>query len=412
MAKRKNKYNFKPNWFNIIFTILAIIFLFFMMFKYGYTPYDDAYGNSLQNSNTTLVNTENVQEIKNDTTINISVVGDIMCHNTQFQDAYNKDSDTYNFSHVFTNIESYFKNADITIGNLETTFAGKSKGYSGYPTFNTPEALATNLKDLGIDILCTANNHSLDSGYDGLVSTLETLDSVGISHMGTYNSEEEQNKILIKEVNGVRIAFLAYTYGTNGIPIPQGKEYCINLINKNKIQSDLNKAKNDNVDLICVNMHWGNEYRLTPTDEQKELTDFLFQNGVDIILGNHPHVLEPMELSEITLEDGSQKQCFVIYSLGNFVSGQVKKYTNNSIILNLSITKHYDNNHISIDNVSYIPIYVDNRKNSVKERFKILDINSSIEAYENKTDLTISSTLYEKLKKSKISIDKILNNQI
>lgn len=408
MAKRKRK----PNIPNIILTLISIAFLLIIVFKFNYNISGDMLvSNTLPNNNNINSETEVKQEQPKDITIKMTVVGDIMCHNTQYQDAYNKTTDSYDFSHVFSNIADNLRSADITVGNLETTFAGKEKGYSGYPTFNTPEALATNLKGLGFDVLSTANNHSLDSRYAGLVSTIETLDNVGISHMGTYSSQEASQEILIKDVNGIKIAFLAYTYGTNGIPVPSGKEYCINLIDKDKIKTDVNKAKSLGADLIAINMHWGNEYRLKPTDEQKQLADFLFENGVDLILGSHPHVLEPMETREVTLADGTKKQGFLIYSLGNFVSGQVKQYTNHSIILNLTITKHSEGN-ITIDDVNYIPIYVDNRGGQAAERFKILNIDKSIKAYQNKSDSSISDTLYSKLTKAKEATDKILRGDI
>lgn len=410
MATIKRK---KSNIPNILFTLFAILFLLVLVFKFHYNISSEM----ITSTNTVYQPTQNENTIDNQssspkeaTTINMTVVGDIMCHNTQYQDAYNKSTDTYDFSHVFTNIASDLRNADITIGNLETTFAGKEKGYSGYPTFNTPEALATNLKELGFDVLSTANNHSLDSGYKGLVSTIETLDQVGISHTGTYSSKEAQDEILIKDVNGIKIAFLSYTYGTNGIPVPKDKNYCINLIDKEAIKKDIEKAKSLGVDLISVNMHWGNEYRLKPTAEQENLADFLFQNGVDLILGSHPHVLEPMEKREITLEDGTKKDDFLIYSLGNFVSGQNKEYTNHSIILKLTITKH-TNNTISIDSINYIPIYVDDRKRTSPERYKILNIDKSISAYENKSDSSVSTQLYEKLKKARKATEDILGNK-
>ena len=135
-----------------------------------------------------------------DISVNMAVVGDVMCHTTNFNDAYDKQTDTYDFTKVFTDIANYIQSADIAVGNLETTFAGKDVGYSGYPTFNTPEQLAQNLKDLGLDVLSTANNHSLDKHYNGLVSTLDELDKVGLSHTGTYRSEDEQNTILIKQL--------------------------------------------------------------------------------------------------------------------------------------------------------------------------------------------------------------------
>lgn len=330
--------------------------------------------------------------------ISMSVIGDIMCHNSQYTDAYNSSTDTYDFSYVFENIKQYISPADIAIGNLETTFAGKERGYSNYPTFNSPEQLATNLRDLGLDVLCTTNNHSLDTGYSGLSSTLKFLDEAGISHMGTYDSEASQNEILFKDVNGIKIAFLAYTYGTNGIPVPKDKPYCINLIDKNLILKHLELAKEQNPDLICVNMHWGVEYKTKQNSEQEELADFLFQNGVDIILGSHPHVLQPMEKKTITLEDGTTKDCFVIYSLGNFISGQYQDNTRNSVILNIECTKSGETNKTTIDSVSYVPIYMYKSSSSKTQKYKVLDIEKSIENYENGTDKSIGESTYSTLK--------------
>ena len=238
-------------------------------------------------------------------TIHMAATGDIMCHLTNIKNAYSSTTKDYDFTNVFKNIAKYTQNADITVGNLETTFAGKSRGYTGYPTFNTPEVLGKNLRDIGFDVICTANNHSMDKGYSGLESTLNFLDEYGLDHYGTARSAEEQDTILVKDVNGIKIAFLAYTYGTNGITVPKDKSYCVNLIDKDLIKEHITLAKEQNVDVICVNMHWGAEYKLTPNSTQKDLADFLFENGVDIILGSHPHVLEPMEKRTITLEDGT-----------------------------------------------------------------------------------------------------------
>lgn len=326
-----------------------------------------------------------------------------MCHNTQFKDAYSNGS--YDFSYVFSDIASFIKDADISIGNLETTFAGNQKQYQGYPNFNTPESLAFNLSELGIDVLTTSNNHSLDTGYSGLESTLNFLDEANISHVGTSRSIEEQNSILIKEVNGLKIAFLSYTYGTNGIPIPKGKEYCINLINKEFILSQLENAKLQNPDLICVSMHWGNEYELTANESQIELTDFLFENGADIILGGHPHVLQPLECRIIELPDGSTKNGFVIYSLGNFMSGQTIENTRTSIILNLKLTKHGDTNKFTIDEVIYTPIYTYTSPNY--KNYKVLDIQKAIYNYENNLETPINQTDYNLLKKELEKVNSI-----
>lgn len=349
---------------------------------------------------------ENILVDVSDTTISMSVIGDIMCHNTQYNDAYNSKTGKYDFSYVFEDIKQYVENADIAIGNLETTFAGSKRGYSSYPTFNTPEAMADDLKELGIDVLSTANNHSLDKGYNGLVNTIDELNKVGINHMGTYSSEEESNKILLLDVKGIKIAFLAYTYGTNGIPIPSGKEYCINMIDEEKIISDLQKAKNLTPDLIIVNMHWGIEYAQSPNEEQKRLAEILFKNGADIILGSHPHVLQKMEKVQINLSDGNKKDGFIIYSLGNFISGQRKEYTKQSAILNLNIRKDGTSGKISIDSVNYTPIYM-----SKIGKYKLLDIEEEIKKYE-KGEKNIDESSYQTLKTEVSHIYKILGNEI
>ncbi len=352
--------------------------------------------------------------IKNEpTTIHMAVIGDIMSHSGNFKNAYSSSSKDYDFSNTFKNITNYIQEADIAIGNLETTFAGKSRGYSGYPTFNTPEALGKNLKDLGIDVLSTANNHSLDKGYSGLKSTLDFLDEFGISHTGTYRSEEEQNTILVKDINGIKIAFLSFTYGTNGITVPSDKQYCINLIDKELIKEQISLAKKQEVDLICVNMHWGVEYKLKQNKTQEDLADFLFENGVDLIFGSHPHVLEPMEKRTITLEDGSTKDGFVIYSLGNFISGQIYPNTKSTVILDIQITKNEDNK-MTIDAVDYIPLYLYDKgaESKSRTRYTLIDINKSIAEYENGKDSSISQSLYNTLKNELSTIKKTVGNPI
>ena len=334
--------------------------------------------------------------VKEDTTIVLTAIGDIMCHNTQYKDAYNAETDDYDFSYVFDDVKDATEKTDIFVGNLETTFAGKEKGYSNYPTFNTPEHLATDLKELGIDILTTANNHCMDSGYKGIESTLNYLDEAEILHTGTNRSVEEQNTVLIKEEKGIKIAFLSFTYGTNGISIPKDREYAVNLIDEDFILSQINLAKKEKPDLICVSIHWGIEYQTNPNAEQTHLADFMIKNGVDIILGSHPHILQPMEFREVNLDNGQTKKGFVIYSLGNFMSGQVKNGTRTSIILNLDITKKGDGTGIFIDSISYTPIYTYTR--SKLPKYKVMDIGRAIEKYENGEDKGIGETNYNLFK--------------
>lgn len=352
------------------------------------------------------------EPVPEDINIKMSVIGDIMCHDSQYKDAYVKESDSYDFSYVFSDIQKYIQTADIAVGNLETTFAGKERGYSNYPTFNTPEQLAYNLKTLGIDLLSTANNHSLDKGYKGLVSTLDFLDDAGIAHTGTYRSEEEQNQISVQNVKGITMAFLSFTYGTNGIPVPSGKDYCVNLIDEDLILKQINLAKEQNPDMICIFMHWGVEYQTKQNKTQENLANFLFKNGVDVILGGHPHVLQPMEKREITLEDGTTKDGFIIYSLGNFISGQNKLPRQSSAILDLEITKNGETGKISIDEVTYTPIFMYRGPAGKLQRYKVLDIESSIQKYNDGTDTSLGKTAYNTIQQVLSDITKILGDEI
>ena len=400
--KKKNiKINYKK-FFRSVLILAIFVFLLLKLPSIIFAP------------NNEDKNSENLIDSKPDPiTIHMSAFGDTMCHLTNIKNAYDASKKDYDFSNVFKNVRNYLEDADITIGNLETTFAGSSRGYTGYPTFNAPEVLGQNLKDMGVDVLTTANNHCMDKGNSGLVSTLDYLDKYEISHTGTARSEEEQDSILIKDVNGIKIAFLSYTYGTNGITIPSDKPFSVNLIDKELIKKHIASAKEQNVDVICVSMHWGLEYKLKPNSTQTELADFLFENGVDIILGSHPHVLEPMEKRTITLEDGTTKDGFVIYSLGNFVSGQIYANTKSTVILDIQITKNSDGK-ISIDNVKYTPVYLYDKGAGAKTRtrYTLIDLEKSISDYENGNDSSISKSLYNTFKDELENIKKNVGNEI
>lgn len=344
------------------------------------------------------------------TTFTMAAIGDVMCHNTQYWDAYQKETDDYDFSYVFDDIINYTKLPDITVGSLETSFAGKERGYSNYPTFNSPDNLAYSLRKIGLDVLSTAGNHCLDMGFSGLSRTLDVLDDACIAHVGTNRTQEEQNKILYQYVKGVKIAFLNYTYGTNGIPIPEGKEFAVNLIDRELMTKQIEQAKKEEADVIVACMHWGTEYRTTANAEQEELADFLFMQGVDIILGNHPHVLEPMEKRSITLPDGTKKDGFVIYAFGNFICDQNAENTRNSIILNLKITKQVDHS-ITIDQISYTPIHMYKNPSLSIRKFKVLAIPQTIENYENGSDTSIGKAKYLDLKQQLTKIETILGDK-
>ena len=406
--KRKKTINMnKVLFLLLILLVVGTVFLYFNRNSENAKVSDNS--DSEQVSSGDVVEEEPIPE---DIKVKMSVIGDIMCHDTQYKDAYVNATDSYDFSYVFSDIQKYIQVADIAVGNLETTFAGKDRGYSNYPTFNTPEQLAYNLKTLGIDLLSTANNHSLDKSYKGIVSTLDFLDDAGIAHTGTYRTAEEQNQITIQNVNGITMAFLSFTYGTNGIPVPSGKEYCVNLIDEDLILSQINLAKEQNPDMICVFMHWGVEYQTKQNKEQEKLADLLFKNGVDVILGGHPHVLQPMEKREITLDDGTTKDGFIVYSLGNFISAQNKLPRQSSAILNIGITKNGVTGKISIDTVDYVPVYMYRAPAGRLQRFKLLDIETNIAKYDSGEDTSLGKTTYNTMQQALGDITKILGEEI
>ena len=348
-------------------------------------------------------------EEKKSRAFTLTGLGDVMCHNTQFKDAYVSSNGTYDFNYVFENVKDVTSKDDLTIGNLETTFAGPEVGYSGYPTFNTPDALGEALKNIGVDVLSTANNHCLDKGYNGLSRTLDVLDQLGIDHAGTSRTAEEQTQILIKEVNDIKVGILSFTYGTNGINPPKQKEFCVNYIDKDFIKGRVEAARAEGAEVVIVCMHWGIEYQTTPNAEQKDLADFLFKNGVDIILGNHAHVIEPFEKREVTLEDGTTKDCFVVYAMGNFVANQNQVNTKDNIIMHMNVTVDSEGK-VLIDDISYTPVYIYKNTGASIRQFKLLKIDGEIANYEAGSPNRVGAALYHTLKEERGRINKILGN--
>ena len=394
-----------------IFRVLILLFII-ILFIFLFNFFINKESNNTEIRQTSS-NEEKIaqEEIRPDVTFTLTAIGDIMCHNTQYWDAYQKETDTYDFSYVFENVKDYIAAGDVSIANIETSFAGKDRGYSNYPVFNSPDELARDVKATGLDIITTAGNHCLDMGYSGLSRTIDVLKNNEIEQLGTYKSQEERDTIFIKDVKGVKIAFIDYTYGTNGIPVPSGKEYCVNLIDKDLIKKDIEAAKSQNVDMIVACMHWGDEYKTKANKEQEDLADFLFKNGVNVIIGNHPHVLEQMEKRTVTLEDGTTQDGFVIFACGNFICDQNAENTRNSIILNLDITRHSDGK-VTVDKANYIPIYMYKGAPGKLRRMKVLDIEKSITNYENGTDTSIGQSTYNDLKKQLEKIKTIVGPEI
>jgi poly-gamma-glutamate synthesis protein (capsule biosynthesis protein) len=320
-----------------------------------------------------------------------------MVHGAQLKSAWDDENNCYNFEPVFSQVKDLLSAADITIGNLETTLPGKEKLYSGYPQFGAPDALVSALKGAGVDLLNTANNHTCDKGERGLVRTIKVLDAQGLLHVGTYRdrTEYESQRILIVERNHIRLAVLGYTYGVNGMPIPEGTY--VNLIDEQQMTDDIKLARTRNPDFIIVLLHFGTEYERYPNEFQTKIVSFLFSEGVDIVLGSHPHVLQPFELKSVTDQYGVTKPRLVIYSLGNFVSNQRDRYRDGGIIFNVTLEKHNftdKGSTLDITNVHYIATWVYVQSTPDKNQFYILPVPKYLK---NDQPLHLSDEAYQKM---------------
>ncbi len=289
----------------------------------------------------------NVLYAQDTTRLSMLFVGDVMGHDSQIAAAYDAASNTYDYQSCFRFVEPIIKSVDLAFANLEVTLAGKP--FKGYPQFSSPDELAVTLKNMGFDVLVTANNHSLDRRKKGVERTVRVLDSLAILHTGTFvDTVSRMNDYpLIFTKNGFKIALLNYTYGTNGIPTT--KPNIVNRIDTAVMRLDLLKAKEHNPDIIISFLHWGNEYQPLPSSYQKNIAKFCFNNGSDLVIGAHPHVLQPMEWRK----DNNQ---VVVYSLGNFVSGQRKRYTDGGGMVRIDLQKILKDDTIktSIDTVGYL----------------------------------------------------------
>ncbi|MDR1642847.1 MAG: CapA family protein [Clostridiales bacterium] len=282
----------------------------------------------------------------------IVIVGDLMVHSPQMQAAYNKSSNSYDFTTAFAPVAAYIQSAELAVGNLETVLGGPEIGYSEYPRFNTPDAYAEALAGIGFDFFSTANNHSNDKGEAGILRTIKTLDSIGIKHTGTFASPEERDTISILEANTMRIALLSYTYGTNGLPLVKGHDYTVNLLDKALVEKDIKRAKEQNPDFIIVIPHMGVEYAEAPNAQTTDMVSFMLNAGADVVAASHPHVLQKAGFQKAS--DG--RTCFAAFSLGNFISSQRTIPRDTGVILTLYLEKVNDEK-AEITRASIIPTW-------------------------------------------------------
>ena len=271
--------------------------------------------------------------------VSLLFIGDIMGHSSQINSA-KRDSGRYDYRECFQYMAPYFHSADLCIGNLEVTLAGEP--YTGYPTFSSPDALFYALHDAGVNMFVTANNHSCDRGKKGVERTIQVIDQFCIPRTGTFldSLDKVSNHPLLLSLHGIRLAFLNYTYGTNGLPVfPPNM---VNHIDTIAMKADIKKAKMQGIDKLIVLIHWGEEYAQKPSKYQTNLTAFLQREGVDIIIGSHPHVVQPMHF----IKDGKGERV-VVYSLGNFISNQREPRTDGGVAVRIELTKNEEKTTIS-----------------------------------------------------------------
>ncbi len=250
-----------------------------------------------------------------DTSVTISMVGDILLHEKVYESGDMGDG-TYNYDHFFANVKDEIEAADIAIVNQEVILGGRELGLSGYPSFNGAFEVGDAIADAGFDIVLHATNHTIDRGSQAVRNCLDFWSSQHpeIAILGINATAEAQSNIYVREENGIKIAFLNYTYGTNGIPLPADMPYCVNLLDEDTLIRDIAKAE-EIADFTVVLPHWGTEYVLEPDNDQKYWTQIMFDCGVDLVIGTHPHVIEPVELIET-----EEHSMLVYYSIGNFIN--------------------------------------------------------------------------------------------
>jgi len=327
--------------------------------------------------------------------ITIFAAGDAMSHMPIVKSVWDTSCKCYDYSDVFKYLSPLIRNSDIAFINYETTNGGKP--YSGFPKFSGPDTLAWFLKSAGFNFFVNANNHSVDKGLYGINRTLDVFDRYKISHTGVFRDSNERIKTypVILHQKGFKIAILNYTFSTNYIETPAPA--IINKIDTVLIKSDLENALDSMPDAVLVLMHWGVEYQNEPGFEQKKIAGFLFRNGADAIIGSHPHVIQPVELINFSYK-GKPKTGLVIWSLGNFIANQRKRFRDGGIFVQFDIGRNIYTGKIKIDKISYIPFWL--YKQTAPVKYYVLPISM----FEN------DSTTFNMNTKDKLSFKTFIND--
>lgn len=338
----------------------------------------------------------------------IIATGDLLYHMNMIENAYDEATETYNFDSNYEKIKDYIASADLALGNFEGTMAEDFFPISGYPIFNAPKEVATALGHAGFDGLATANNHALDSHQDGVKSTIDAIEKAGMFHFGTKKAPG--SSVVLQEVNGIKIAFMAYSYGFNDMDTlltEEEKTYMVNYIDREQIKSDVAEAEGAGADLVMVYMHWGKEYTIHQNEEQTVLADQLLEDGVDVVFGSHPHVLQGTK----TVGEGRDKK-FIVYSMGNSISNQDRytvedKYTETGAFMQIDVAK--DEQGAFIESIEMLPTWVHKFEKNGKLYHQLLLTRDYIEGGEKREELNQEEK--DKIDDAHRYALEILNNQ-
>ncbi|MEZ7170347.1 CapA family protein [Sporosarcina sp. OR05] len=310
--------------------------------------------------------------------LTIGMTGDILLHHPLY---------TYSsYEESFRLVSEEMKNIDFLLANQESMPGGTELGLSGYPLFNSPKHIIRDLQLAGVDMLSIANNHTMDRSETGLLNTIKHMKEYGMPYVGAYESLEDREMKRIVEIAGVRIGILAYTYGLNGLPVPKGKEYIVSLLDKVGMEKDIQGIK-DEVDVVIVSVHWGEEYSLQPSATQEELAHWFAEQGVDIVFGHHPHVLQPFTQIENTK---------IFYSLGNFYSAQQFDSTFVGGIGKVQVARHEiaGKRFVEIGEASFYPTAV--LKQEAKGPFIVAPLQHASSQYDEQwVERIVGLTLYQ-----------------
>ena len=336
------------------------------------------------------------ETVEKNTEIDILFAGDIMLHMPQINSA--KVSFGYDFTLPFQYVKPYVEKADFAIANIETSFSDKDKPFSGFPLFNSPVEILDAIKLTGFDLLSTANNHVLDQGKDGIIKMIDEIDKRELLYVGT--SKDIYTPYRIVDVEGIKIGIMTYAFYLNGLNsrlTDDERGRIINVFEEKRAIKDIENAKADGAEFIILFLHWGNEYQTTASDYQRQTAKTLAENGADIIIGSHPHVIQDSE----TIDVGNKK-VNVFYSLGNFYSNQRKETMGNSLtedgaMLNLHIIKDNLSNEVKLERVTPIPTWVYKRKTNEKNEYFILPVK---DALDGNLDIDLPEGVLTRLKKS------------